>query len=160
MQVKKLISRNPDIYDGLFDLYGIDLKTCTSIADVLSELDTLIKYEETAMKLTEEIHGGKNITAERELFALTTIKGFINTMLYRETEQCEDDDFFESVFELADESYKPIAGRHLPLSVQENFIALDIRNIDDLYDNEYEFDSLELVSFENALETLESFERR
>lgn len=158
MNVAELISKNADIYDGLADHFNLDLAELKTPNALLEKIKFEIQSHESIMEACEEESTMWNI-ANRESATLHMIKGFIDTMLYRETEEYEEDEFYTSVFDIANDHYEAIAGKALPNHICQMFKDLEIRNTDDLSDDGGEFDELEYASFDHALNMLESFDR-
>lgn len=158
MNVAELISKNADIYDALADHFNIDLVELKTPSALLEKINFEIHSYESIMEACEEESTMWNI-ANRESATLHMIKGFIDTMLYRETEDYEEDKFYTSVFDIANDYFKSKADEPISNHTCQKFKDLEIRTTDDLSDEDDEFTELEYDAFDHALDMLESFDR-
>lgn len=160
MNIVELISKNADIYDALADVYGIDLIERDTLAKLLTSIENQINGVDALIDAREDDEDDFCIKCRERIAQLAMIKGFLDVLIYVQSPEAEMDDFHNFIWEQANETYEPIAGKPFPMETMKMFIGLDIKNSDDLSDHDGDFDELEYESLDEALTTWEAITRR
>ena len=165
MNIVELISKNADIYDALADVYGIDLIEQNTLEKLVSAINKKIESHELCIEdymsnEHHEEHDDEPVQLNNGIAQLAMIKGFLDVLIYRETTQYHTDEYLNFIFTEANKYYKTHTDMDLSQEAMSTFEDNDIRNTDDLSDNDEEFNTNEYDAFDDALTTWEAFERR
>ena len=84
MSIVRTIATNPDIYDALVDVYGIDLVEHTTIATVINEIDSNMVSLDAL--IDQRVNDEDKLSCEyrEHIASLAMIKGFIAVLVYSE----------------------------------------------------------------------------
>lgn len=155
MNTIELISSHPDLYDALADYYDFDLvnfKTTNELIEAIKEKiasnhDDELQANLSMLKAFIEIIDKLNINETK-------------TPDTRTTEEIEDDRFLKFILENSREYYFKENGCEISPVAFDAFKDSDIRNCDDLSDNDEAFNTREYEAFEDAIESWEAIQNK
>ena len=84
MSIVRTIAANPDIYDALADVYGIDLVEHTELSDVINEIDMNMASLDDLIDQREDDEDKLSCEYREHIASLAMIRGFISLLVYSE----------------------------------------------------------------------------